>query len=176
VRVRVQVNAQSGRVVRCVASFDDAEAWDNLDMSEPPFIRESDDTTQQGKIAVTGQDWHREIANEDLTWVRIDHQTRLQFGEVDVVIESPFVLTVGRIDYPLDPAARDGLGPLLGVYPDSLRSGHVDPDGTLRLDFASGASITVPSSPRYEAWSIVGPGNALVVCSPGTSGELAIWG
>jgi hypothetical protein len=84
------------------------------------------------------------------------------------VIESPFVLTVGRTDRPLDPAARDRLGPLLGIYPDSLRSGHVGPDSTLRLDFASGAAITVPSNPKYEAWSIVGPGNALVVCSPGT--------
>jgi hypothetical protein len=144
-------------------------------MSEPPLIRESDGTTRQGKILVAGQAWHREIANGDLTWVRIDHQTRLQFGDIEVVIESPFILTVGGTDHPLDPAARDRLGPLLGIYPDSLRSGHVGPDGTLRLDFASGAAITVPSNPQYEAWSIVGPGNALVVCSPGTSGELAIW-
>ncbi len=42
--------------------------------------RESDGTTRQGKTVVAGLDWHREIANEELTWVRIDHQTRLQFA------------------------------------------------------------------------------------------------
>jgi hypothetical protein len=91
------------------------------------------------------------------------------------VIGSNFVLTLGGTDHALDPEDRDQLGPLLGVYPDSLRSGRVDADGTLRLNFASGASIAVPSDPQYEAWNIVGPGSALIVCMPGTSGELAVW-
>jgi Family of unknown function (DUF6188) len=156
--------------------FGCAETWDNLDVPEPPSIRESDGTTRQGKIVIAGQDWHREIASEELTWIRIDHQTRLQFSDVEVVIESPFTLTVEGVDYPLDPEDRGGLGRLLHVYPDSLQSSRVGPDGTLRLEFASGISIAVPSDPQYEAWSIVGPGNALVVCIPGTAGELAVWG
>ncbi len=153
----------------------DFEPWDTVDVPHPPFIRESDGTIGQGKVVVAGQDWQREMSGEDLTFIRIDHQTRLQFGDVEMVIESPFVLTVDGTDYPLDPEDRGGLGVLLRVYPDSLTSGRVDPDGTLRLEFASGASIAVPSDPQYEAWSIVGPGNALVVCIPGTSGELAVW-
>jgi Family of unknown function (DUF6188) len=156
-------------------SSHDAEPWDTVDVPHPPFIRESDGTIRQGKVLVAGQDWQREMSSEDLNFIRIDHQTRLQFGDVEMVIESPFVLTVDGIDYPLDPDDRGGLGLLLRVYPDSLRSGRVAPDGTLCLEFASGASIAVPSDPQYEAWSIVGPGNALVVCMPGTSGEFAIW-
>jgi len=155
--------------------FSRAETWDDLDVPEPPFIRESDGTTRPGKTVVAGRDWYREIVNEELAWVRIDHQTRLQFGDVEVVIEARFVLSVEGIDYPLNPADRGGLGILLRVYPDSLREGRVDPDGTLRLEFASGTSIAVPSDPQYEAWSIVGPGTALVVCIPGTAGELAVW-
>lgn len=50
------------------------------------------------------------------------------------------------------------------------------PDGTLLLNFAGGASVAVPPDVNYEAWSVIGPGNALVVCMPGTAGELAIWG
>ena len=144
-------------------------------MSDLPFIRESDGATLPGKVFLTGPDWTREIATADLTFVRIDFQTRLQFGEVEIVIGSNFVLTVDGTAHPLDPEDRNQLGPLLGIYPDSLSSGGVDAEGTLRLDFASGASIAVPSDPQYEAWSIVGPGNALIVCMPGTSGELAIW-
>ncbi len=68
-----------------------------------------------------------------------------------MVIESPFVLTVENIDYPLDPDDRGGLGILLRVYPDSLRSGRVDRDGTLRLEFASGTSIAVPSGPAVRS-------------------------
>jgi hypothetical protein len=148
---------------------------DDVHVPHPPFIRESDGTTRQGRVVVAGQDWQREMSSEDLNFIRIDNQTRLQFGDVEMVIESPFVLTIDGTDHPLDPDDRGGLGLLLRVYPDSLRSGRVDPDGTLRLEFASGASIAVPSDPQYEAWSIVGPGNALVVCIPGTSGELAVW-
>jgi hypothetical protein len=34
----------------------------------------------------------------------------------------------------------------------------------------------VPPDLDYEAWQVRGPGNSLVVCVPGHSGDLAIWG
>lgn len=112
---------------------------------------------------------------DELTFLRVDHQVRLQCGEIEVVIESPFVLRTGEHEYPLDPEERRGLGPLLGVYPNTLTSASVDDKATLRLTFTDETTITVPADPQYEAWQINGPGTFLVVCVPGTSGELAIW-
>ena len=54
-------------------------------------------------------------------------------------------------------------------------------DGTLHLTFGSGATITVPPDPHYEAWEISGPGTALITCLPstaclsGTGGKLAVF-
>ena len=91
------------------------------------------------------------------------------------MIESPFVLQIRGVDHHLDPGERAGLGPLLSLYPDALSAASVDADGALRLAFVSGASISVPSDARYEAWQVNGPGSFLVVCVPGNSGDLAIW-
>lgn len=98
-----------------------------------------------------------------------------QIDEAVVSIENPFVLRSGGAVIELDPSDRAALGPVLALYPDTLASGAVTPIGTLTLDFLSGATIEVPSSPSYEAWQVEGPGEYLVVCSPGTSGDLAVW-
>jgi Family of unknown function (DUF6188) len=111
----------------------------------------------------------------ELTFLRVDHQARLQFAEIEVVIESPFVLRTGEHEYHLDPGERRGLGPLLGVYPNTLTSASVDDRATLRLKFTDETMISVPADPQYEAWQVNGPGTFLVVCVPGASGELAIW-
>ena len=115
------------------------------------------------------------IPNTDLTFVRIDHQARLQFNDTEVVIETPFVLHTGLVTYNLDPGERSELGPILALYPDALVDATVDDSATLRLRFASGASITVAQDANYEAWQVNGPGNYLVVCTPGTDGGLAVW-
>ncbi|HUS22465.1 MAG TPA: DUF6188 family protein, partial [Aeromicrobium sp.] len=66
-------------------------------------------------------------------------------------------------------------GAILMLYPDSLTGATVETDGTLELAFASGATITVPPNPHYEAWQVNGPNGYLVVCVPGTTGELSVW-
>jgi len=110
-----------------------------------------------------------------VNFIRIAHETRLQVGEVEIVIESPFTLKAEGSEYALDPAERGGLGPLLALWPDELTMASTGSDGTLHLTFGSGATITVPPDPRFEAWEIVGPGTALIVCAPGTEGELGVW-
>jgi Family of unknown function (DUF6188) len=150
--------------------------WDTVGMVDAPQIRDADGAIRRGRTVLAGSDWQMDIEDPDLSFVRIDHQTRLQFGDVEVMIESPFVLTIAGADHLLDPGDRWGLGPLLGLYPDSLTASRVDPDGTLLLNFAGGASVAVPQDVNYEAWSVIGRDNALVVCMPGTAGELAIWG
>jgi hypothetical protein len=143
-------------------------------MPKPPYIRNSDGTVAEGSRA-WARDWTLTIELHDLTYIRINHQTRFQFQDTEVVVESPFVLTIADTDYALDPGEREKLGPLLGLYPDTLGSASVDDDGTLRLTFASGAAVVVPPNPHYEAWQVVGPGSALVVCEPGGEGRLSVW-
>lgn len=121
-----------------------------------------------GELAVV------DVPEPELTYIRVSHQTRLQFGQTEVVIESPFELRVAGVRHALDPGERAGLGPLLAVYPDVLGTAAVDSDGTLRLLFASGSSLVVPPDDHYEAWQIEGPGTRLVLCTPGGT-ELAVW-
>lgn len=50
------------------------------------------------------------IEQSDLTYILIDHQVRLQFGKVEIVIEGPFVLTVatrGGLNTPSGERRRD---------------------------------------------------------------------
>jgi hypothetical protein len=123
-----------------------------------------------------GEGWRFTLGEPELTFIRVDYQTRLQFGSTQVVIEQRFDLTANDVLHSLDPANRSELGPLLDIYPDLLAEATADRDRVLRLAFVSGAQIVVPPHERYEAWSIVGPGTGLVVCTPGTyGGELAIW-
>jgi hypothetical protein len=145
-------------------------------MAKPPYIRQSDDSVHEGRVVHPGQDWSLQIEATDLTFIRVDHQSRLQFDGTEVVIESAFELrTAGEIHH-LDPEVRAGLGPFLSLYPDTLSAGFVEPDCSLHLEFVSGAQIIVRQDARYEAWQISGPGRRLVVCPPvGGNGGLSVW-
>jgi hypothetical protein len=143
--------------------------------SVPPSIRESDGTERPGTTTNVPNGWDLEFPERELSFIRIDHQTRLQFGPTEVVIESSFTLRTSSHDVQLDPAERGGLGTVLDLYPTSLVSASIDASAALHLIFASGYSINVPPDPNYEAWQVNGPGTFLVVCMPGTSGQIAIW-
>jgi len=111
-----------------------------------------------------------------MTFIRIDHQTRLQFGDFEVVIESPFRVTaLDGSEYRLDPGVRTSLSPVLDLYPDALITATVDAEASLRLRLASGATLDVPADARFEAWQVNGPDGFLVVCTPGGH-RLAVWG
>ena len=111
--------------------------------------------------------WRFRLDDPVLTMVAVNFQTRLRFGSAEFVIESPFDLHAAGAMHHLDPDHRAELGPLLDIYPDSARDAVADSDGTLRLTFAAGATITVRPDPQYEAWSFLGPDNAQVICMPG---------
>ena len=138
----------------------------------PPLIIESDGTRRQGTMVRPGHDWDLDLRDREMSSIRIDHRTWLQFGETAIVIGCPFTLKVEGKTYVLD--EREDLGPLLAQYPDTLTTGTVDEDATLRLIFGRGWTIDVPPDPQYEAWQIKGPGKNLVVCPP-DGGTLAIW-
>jgi hypothetical protein len=111
----------------------------------------------------------------ELTFVRIDFQTRLQFGQTEIVIETPFDLVSGTSTQRLDPEDRPALGPLLAVYPAALDSAVVQPDLTVVLTFDGGVKIVVPQDQHYESWHVVGPGSRLIVCPPTGTGLLSVW-
>jgi hypothetical protein len=143
-------------------------------MPDPVIIR-SDGTKHSGRVTRAGEGWSLTLAPCDLDYLRIDHQARLRFGEAEVAIESRFGMQIGDPELTLDPEKRSTLGPFLGLYPNTLVEASVDAQATLRLSFSSGAVMTAPSDPHCEAWQVSGPGKSLVVCMPGTSGQLAVW-
>lgn len=133
----------------------------------------SDGSRSEGRL--TRADGSLDLALGDVSFIRIDHQVRLQVGEAEIVIESPFTLRAEGTEYALDPGERGGLGPFLALWPDSLTMASAGSDGTLHLAFGKGATLIVPPDPHYEAWQIAGPGTALIVCVPGADGQLAVW-
>ena len=143
---------------------------------EQPHMVGSDGQVRVGAYRLPAEVSLPEVVGVDLDFMRIDHAVRLHFGPVEVVILGQFALrTSGAEERCLDPGQRGGLGPLLDLYPERLVLIRVDGDASLHLAFADGASIAVPRDERYEAWHIVGPDDALIVCSPAGSPGLDVW-
>jgi hypothetical protein len=99
-----------------------------------------------------------------LSFIRIDHQSRLQFGRTEVAIGSPFVVETRGVVHHLDPHRWDALGPLVALFPGVIRWLWTSADGVLTAVFRSGARMTVTPDPVTKAWSV---GN--VYCMPGSS-------
>lgn len=102
------------------------------------------------------------LTERQLSYLCIDMQSRLQFGEAQLAIETPFTLTTNDGSFELDPQDRGGLGPLLRLYPDEIVRLTMRRNGTLDATFASGSKLTVEPHPHYEAWNIAG-----FWCTPG---------
>jgi hypothetical protein len=94
------------------------------------------------------------VSQRELTFIRIDFQSRLQFGPTKVVIETQFTLTTQGVTYDLDPNRRTGLGPFLGLYPGTVSELVMLPAGDLRVAFVDDSTLTVVPHPQYEAWSV----------------------
>ena len=101
-------------------------------------------------------DGGREFVLEDstLSFIRIDHQSRLRFGRTEVMIGGPFVLEMGGVVHHLSPQRWDALGPLVALYPRSVRWLWTSAQGELKAVFQHGAVLTVPTDPANTAWSV----------------------
>lgn len=146
-----------------------------LYVTDKPAIIHSDGRKLYGEVTRSARDRALAIEQTDLDFIRITHQAGLRFGEVDIVIECPFVLTVDNVVHRLDPDARIDLGPLLALYPASLSAAYVSERAALHLEFDSGATVVVPQDAQYEAWQVHDDQGWLLVCLPGRSGEMAEW-
>jgi hypothetical protein len=96
------------------------------------------------------------LTDPQISWLRIDYQARIQFGQAELVIETPFTLTVRGRSNRLDPNDRAGLGPFTALYPDTAADILMARNGDLGMTFASGTRLNVPPHPQYEAWSLGG--------------------
>jgi hypothetical protein len=110
--------------------------------------------------------------------VLIEHTVRMQLSDVYlIVIESPFRLDIHGDSYSLSPEGQpdDALQALRQLVGHTTEDATAHAAGALHVIFEGGARPTVEPdpSPSYEAWSVSGPGGALVVSTAG--GELATW-
>ncbi len=71
-----------------------------------------------------------------------------------MVIGGPFVLQVGGVEHHLSPQRWDALGPLVALYPSSLRWLWTSAEGELTLVFQHGAVLRVLPDPTSAAWSV----------------------
>jgi hypothetical protein len=89
-----------------------------------------------------------------LTFLRIDHRSKLQFGEAEVAIGTPFSIEADGVIHRLDPQRWDALGPLVAMFPGTLRWLWTSPDGELTAVFRDGSTLTVSPDPVSRAWSV----------------------
>ncbi len=127
-----------------------------------------------GSLCDAGSGLLPNLAGRDITFIRVDHQTRLQVDEFEIVIDSQFTLRTPAGEFYLDPAVRGGLGPLLDCYPGTLTQATIETDATLHLHLDNGTHLIVPPDEQFEAWQLRGPGMFLLVCLPG-GGQVAAW-
>jgi hypothetical protein len=139
-----------------------------------PHIRDSAGAVTHGSVRTAGSGLLPNLGGRDITFFRIDHQTRLQIDEFEIIIEGPFLLRTLDDEFHLDPAERSGLGPLLDCYPGTLVGAAIGDDAALHLELADSTVLTVPPAKQFEAWQLRGPGTFLLVCLPG-QGQVATW-
>jgi hypothetical protein len=116
------------------------------------------------------------LYGKSLQSVLIEHTVRMQLSDVYfIVIESPFRLDIHGDSYSLSPEGQpdDALQALRQLVGHTIEDATADAAGALHVIFEGGARLTVEPDPSYEAWSVSGPGGALVVSTAG--GKLAVW-
>jgi hypothetical protein len=116
------------------------------------------------------------LRGKSLQSVLVEHAVRIQLSDVYfIVIESPFTLDIHGNSFSLSPEEErdDAHQPLRQLIGHTIEEATADAAGALHVIFEGDTRLTVEPDEAYEAWSVSGPGGALVVSTPG--GELAIW-
>ena len=94
---------------------------------------------------------------------------------VEVVVESTFLHCAANGHRTLcSPERPATVAPALAVLHRCVEWASTSDDGALTLAFDDGSGLTVWPTPEFEAWQVVGPGSALVVCMPG-GGRAVEW-
>lgn len=121
--------------------------------------------------------WPTTFGPDEIVRCMVDYAFSIETqGGYVLRVECEFIYTtasgqVHRVDPAEDPSR---LGPALSSARSSVTAGFADNRGTLHINFADGSAIDVEANNLYEAWTINGPENLLLVCCPG--GSVATWG
>jgi hypothetical protein len=112
--------------------------------------------------------------------VKFDYQTALLLRRRDggnsathidawLVIETPFALrSRDGSAHELDPGtSRSALAPVIDLFLAAVANVSIEGRGTLTLDFADGAKLTVPPNETYESWALSGDGVPGILVGPG---------
>jgi hypothetical protein len=108
----------------------------------------------------------------------VDHAFSLEaFRDNDVVtlrIEGPFIVTENGVKHALDPNEPANLGPAIALVRAVVKRSRASAEGRLVVVFDDGREVTIEASEDFEAWEVIGPQGAKVVCSAG--GGVSTWG
>jgi hypothetical protein len=120
-----------------------------------------------------------DVAGFSVMQCRVDYAFTLQLmsGEKEVAIRigRPFRYQTQSLAVNVDPEARpEELGPVLHLCRErTVRELTVRKDGALEMRFDDESLLSVPADNDYEAWTLSGPGQLLIVSGPG--GDVSIF-
>ncbi len=89
-----------------------------------------------------------------LSFIRVDEQSKLQFGETELAIGAPYRLELDGVVHHLDPRHWNHLGPLVALYPSTVRWVWTSAVGELTAVFEGGAALSVSPDPIVRAWTL----------------------
>ena len=147
-------------------------------MTQHPFIRDSQGNVRRGET-IEGP-LSLPVSSGRVDQCCLDYAFSLGIdasGEWWVLrIEGTFaVASPAAAAERFEPAGKPGeCGPAVdAVLHKTLADGSVTAEGLLTLTFADGTELEVQPSQQWEAWTLNGPREQLIVCGPG--GQLSKW-
>lgn len=122
--------------------------------------------------------WVINLTGKAVTRCLVDNAFSLEFwtrdeGAVTLRIEGTFTLKKNDSSTVLSADRAKSLAPALALFGNVVASAMAGKDGSVRLSFSDGTSISSEPDPDYEAWELSETGGKLIVSKPG--GGLAIW-
>lgn len=120
-----------------------------------------------------GADRWLPLAGRVVQQLRVDHQLTLLLDDAVVTIESPAVLEAPDLDPPavLVPDQQE-VAAALRLFGMEIAAATVSDEGQLLVEFGGSVVLRVEPDTRLEAWSVTGPRDLRVTCTPG--GRLAL--
>lgn len=120
--------------------------------------------------------WTLPLIGRTVSRCVVDYYFAIEFLEgprYEIRIEDAFSVTLGDVATRLLPSEPEKLGPALTLLHRDVLAAVAHNSGELEVTFSGGFLLTVPVSPDYEAWQVIGHDGLLVISLPG--GSLAVW-
>jgi hypothetical protein len=87
--------------------------------------------------------------------------------DLQIRIEAPFVCVIDGINHTFDSTRHpEALGPALALLHRTVQAASLEEDGRLRMEFANGAQVILPSDGEFESWQLSTESGWLIVAGP----------